>query len=817
MKLEKWRAGEIAFSAENSYNDPFMDVDFSVTFISEQGTELVRPGFWDGENVWKVRFAPTELGKWTYKTCASSVDNGLNGITGEIECVEYTGEHEIYKRGFVKVSENKRYFTYADGTPFYYLGDTHWLMYRESFEESNIEGIDSTFKFIVDYRLTQGFTVYQSEPIGGDCENGIHEEELKKLRDFDRKFKYVADSGLLHANAQLFFAGTIQKPEYTPEYLVKLTKNWVARFGAYPVLWTIAQEVDPDFYTHADVIKWDVVGETIYLNDCYQHPLTGHMCNQNRCNPETTRWGERKYHSWFGMQPQGMVPSHYQDFYNYKITKPIVNYETGYEHLWSDEKSAYRYGYFAFMNGACGYGYGAHGVWNGNVSYKQWMNYGGYMHWFTGTLLPGAKKFPIMNGFFKAFDWYNAVPHFSDKEYWSAPQHAQYSTVGDHTHFVFDYSNDKSDYTLYKVENGEYTLLFFDIESGLMEDMGKVSVTDNTAYIARKTFKGTNMFILTRFPEKFLSMPLNILTENRESIMIYKGDKLVLNTNKPCTFTVSDESIAKIEGNVLTAMGKNGIVTVTAHGENETAQRKFLCVRQNFDAPPASCEAIVPSDAPDEITQPNQKLTVFPKFIPENYWYQDAEMVLLDKNGNKCETASADKNFIVAPLFNGDIYVKFVSKCGVESVPKKISVTCMDEPSLTFKGIATADDDDGNYDERGVPSRAISGNTERFSGWASKNVCSFEKPVTLSIKLRETAPINNVRIHTTDLSFMIKAFDVVVEGEGTRTTVAQVRDNEKTLLELNFEQIVAKSIHVVCYNGDNNGYARIDQIDAYLK
>ena len=299
MLIEKWRAGEIFFTAEEQYNDPFMEIDLTVTFTHESGEVLVRPAFWMGGSKWCVRFAPTVSGLWKYTTaCSDRSDKGLHNIKGEITCIEYTGELEIYKRGFIKISENNRYFTYADGTPFYYLGDTHWLMLREPLDSSNAEGVDSCFKFMVDYRLTQGFTVYQSEPIGLSFRNGMDETALKKLNeDFDQKFKYIADKGLLHTNAQLFFSREIQEKEYTPELLVKLAKMWSARYGAYPVLWTVAQEVDPDFYNHADMAKWPIVAETLYNWDCYKHALTGHMCNENRCFAHNTKWGDKYYHS----------------------------------------------------------------------------------------------------------------------------------------------------------------------------------------------------------------------------------------------------------------------------------------------------------------------------------------------------------------------------------------------------------------------------------------------------------------------------------------------------------------------------------------
>ncbi len=822
MILERWYAGEIEFLSDNIYEDPFMEVELSVTFTHESGEVLVRPAFWKGDKIWCVRFAPTLLGKWTYKTyCSNKADKGLDGIEGEVTCIPYEGDLEIYKRGFIKISENKRYFTYADGTPFYYLGDTHWLMQREPYNESNVEGVDSTFRFIVDYRVTQGFTVYQSEPIGLTFKSGVHENELEKLNDIDNKFKYIADSGLVHTNAQLFFAGEMRGNEYNPELLVKLTKMWAARYGAYPVMWTIAQEADPDHYNFFDVSKWPIVGETLYLNDCYKHPLTCHMCNQTRCKPDTTLWGDKYYHSWFGMQPQGFTIEAYKEFYNYKITKPIVNYETGYEHLWSDKKTSYRYGYFSYLNGACGYGYGAHGIWNGNISTTTWMNYGGYMRWFEGVRQEGAKKFMIMNNFFKAFDWWNIVPHYQDKEWWIAPnQYSIYATLHDHTHFVLDFHTLKGDCKLLQVENGTYTLLHFDIENGELTDLGEIEVTDNTANIPEFPMAKDDsaLHILTKRREIFDDLPLDIKTENRESMLTFKGDTLTLVANKPCTFTVDDESIAKIDGNILTAQGKNGIVTVIATSENEVSTRKFVAVRQDKTEPIGSPEKITPVSAEGcEIQAPKESTIIVPQFTPDNYWEQEVQVELLDDNGEKSLCAKIDKNYELTPICDGDVYIKMIAHDGTVSEITKLTLKGYGEQSLTLGGSATSSDFHENYDVRGLPERAIDGVTARFSGWASSVTCSKDAPVSLIVTLKEPGEINNIKIFLTDQNFTLRDFDIVVVGNKEQKIVATVRDNSDFIREFDFEKILAEKILVICYKGDGQDYARVDQLNAYLK
>ena len=60
----------------------------------------------------------------------------------------------------------------------------------------------------------------------------------------------MADKGLVNAEAMIVFTMDIpQNPQkYALDYMKLLGRYWAARYGAYPVLWTVAQEVDPHMY-----------------------------------------------------------------------------------------------------------------------------------------------------------------------------------------------------------------------------------------------------------------------------------------------------------------------------------------------------------------------------------------------------------------------------------------------------------------------------------------------------------------------------------------------------------------------------------------
>lgn len=83
--IHPWRAVELTFTSERVYTNPYTDVEVFVHFHHESGVELVRPAFWDGGGVWKVRFAsPLTGGRWTWRSASAPRDPGLDGQQGTL-------------------------------------------------------------------------------------------------------------------------------------------------------------------------------------------------------------------------------------------------------------------------------------------------------------------------------------------------------------------------------------------------------------------------------------------------------------------------------------------------------------------------------------------------------------------------------------------------------------------------------------------------------------------------------------------------------------------------------------------------------------
>ena len=162
-----WQTQEITLQAARDYANPYVDVE---CWIDLEGPGFKRRvyGFWDGGRTFKVRFVATAPGEWSWRTGASpSDDSGLNGGSGKLRAIAWSAsqiEENPNRRGFVRVSENGHALRYADGSPFFLVGDTWlaastwrlpWKGTQPTADYVPAEGIG--FEDAVTYRKHQGF------------------------------------------------------------------------------------------------------------------------------------------------------------------------------------------------------------------------------------------------------------------------------------------------------------------------------------------------------------------------------------------------------------------------------------------------------------------------------------------------------------------------------------------------------------------------------------------------------------------------------------------------------------------------------------
>ncbi len=494
IQAQTWVMNEITYESEKTYSDSFNNVTLDLILIGN-GRKYTIPGFWDGGNTWKVRFACPCAGDWYFYTvCSDESNTKLHNQTGMAVCNEYTGELDIYKYGFVTTAYGKKYLTYDNGNPFFYLGDTHWSLGEETIDMINT---------ICEKRKSQGFTVFQSEPIGSsfNADDGITQADIAGFRDYDLKFQTIASYGFVHANAEFFFpsqmevlinnfggysdkeidnSGLYELNDSVKIYLEKLTRYWVARYGAYPVIWTLGQEVDDDFYwSETNHSGWGkannpylLVAEYIDKYDCYDHPLTAHQENASTVNVYGNGEGasdtKKIYHD-------GSVPSVFRDSkahtlyaaqwipsksrqFDFTITKdywynsqgkPSINYEGLYCGLWTKNFGSRMQGWCSYLSGMYGYGWGGQDTWSylntfsededdndgvDTITSEEKRN----ATWETALEYESAYQCGYMAKFLKNTEWYNLIPRFDNKSYFvpSIKVYYAYASTADNSKII---------------------------------------------------------------------------------------------------------------------------------------------------------------------------------------------------------------------------------------------------------------------------------------------------------------------------------------------------------------------------------------------
>jgi hypothetical protein len=143
LKIEKLRASatrvkryeklELTFELGGTYANPFdpREVDVVAEFKGPSGRALKLPGFYyqdlargeggtvraAGAACWKVRFAPVEVGDYTYRLKAKDRTGAEARASGRFACVAGKG------RGFVRVHpKNPHYLAFASGETYFPVG-----------------------------------------------------------------------------------------------------------------------------------------------------------------------------------------------------------------------------------------------------------------------------------------------------------------------------------------------------------------------------------------------------------------------------------------------------------------------------------------------------------------------------------------------------------------------------------------------------------------------------------------------------------------------------------------------------------------------
>ncbi len=452
--IERNHVLDIKFVSYKTYDNPPADIDFKCEFTGPNNEQFTHNGFWDGGNVFIVRFSAENLGKWKFKTRCSDSDNLLlHNITGTIDVLETNDTNVFVRNGFPKVSDDGHYLTYGNGEPLFYLADTPWrISYRGNQEELNA--------FVKD-RKSKGFNAAQYVIVDKLFAHGNWNRDFDSLfpslsfmkispkyfRFIDTLANTLHRSGMISAMLPIWsgYTEVDKDPKYVTlafneQEALNFAKYVASRYAAYNLIWIIAG--DGEYNKPESKQFWDKIARTIDDASGHHHLFTVHTKGYTASYEffdSTYKWLD------FNMYQSGHVTgidySWYAGNYGYRLNppKPIVDGEAAYEDIqdWLGSKgdsigriqpySVRQARYEGILAGSLvGTSYGANGIFQW---YYREANAGDEKDPFDprGTVLkalemPGSFQMGVMKNLLEKYEWFKFVPDFnlvveSDIEY----------------------------------------------------------------------------------------------------------------------------------------------------------------------------------------------------------------------------------------------------------------------------------------------------------------------------------------------------------------------------------------------------------------
>lgn len=436
LSTQVFQRCEIVLHSTKEYANPFMDVAIDAVFTHESGRTITLPGFWNGENEWKVRFSPDRAGQWRYTVTCSDAENPSLTSSGLVDAAPCQAKTELEKHGYVRLEPGKQYMVYEDGTPFFYLGDTHWMMPDfERLHECNYPGCTcgNQFKHTADDRIQKGFTVYQTyfsaartTPTKGSPSwwkepyTQINPEAFNQTMDI--MIEYLAQNGITTALGFGTHYGTIKSFHQDPKPLLAFVRYCVARYACYPLIWITAQEIT-NLNENAFTL-WKQAGALVAELDGYHRPNGAHMHVHPITDPRSVDLNEQPWHEWWTVQGghggyNKLLPrTFYQGYYENKEKKLFIETECQYEDIYCSGfcgHDAPRIGAWQAMQcGSAGFTYGVTGLWAMGWNQKDDQNMVNYSPepWFVGLDKPGSTEVGYMKKFYEYVGWSQLTPHF---------------------------------------------------------------------------------------------------------------------------------------------------------------------------------------------------------------------------------------------------------------------------------------------------------------------------------------------------------------------------------------------------------------------
>lgn len=406
----------------------------------------------------------------------------------------------------LKISANHRYFTDQNGNPFFWLGDTGWLLFSKLTREEAEQYLED--------RRKKGFSVIQvmvlhtvaATNVYGDSalvnKNVAHPlstsgNNFSDVTQYDYwdHVDYIVD---LAAKKGLYMAmvpvwGSNVKAGLVSREDAAIYASWLAE--RYRNRWNIIWLNGGDIHGTDSTNTWKTIGETLRKRDPDNlisfHPF-GRTSSSEYFQKET--WldfnmfqsGHRSYDLDTSKTEHRFGPDNYRFVnidYNLKPTKPTLDGEPSYElipHGLHDTTKPYwqandvrRYAYWSVFAGAAGHTYGHNSIMQFHKPTDKGSAYGSKKYWYNALNDSGAGEMIYLKKLILSKSYLDRVP---DQSLIVGEQGEKYAyiaaTRGNDYAFIYDYTGKPFEVRMGKISGGNVKASWYSPKNGSKKSIG---------------------------------------------------------------------------------------------------------------------------------------------------------------------------------------------------------------------------------------------------------------------------------------------------------------------------------------------------------
>jgi hypothetical protein len=275
---------ELTLADATAYANPWEDVVITAVFTSPSARTYAVGGFHYDTGIWKLRFAPMEVGTWTW-TLGFDNGSGVVSSNGTLTCTASN------RRGFLRVDQlnPRRLVTEGDGRAFYVNGFN-----RATGGASPLPLMDSIDDAGQPIPLTDSLPIYVASGLNLIRENS---QNINRVGQFNvsgsGKNTYLIQEGkvgdalaqALQRSGMKFMLAFLARPNqaptlFAPNYdvsdpmvkraLESYHRYMIDRYGAYVDIWELGNEMTGT----VSQAYLDTVTAVCQAHDPYRHPTT---------------------------------------------------------------------------------------------------------------------------------------------------------------------------------------------------------------------------------------------------------------------------------------------------------------------------------------------------------------------------------------------------------------------------------------------------------------------------------------------------------------------------------------------------------------